>query len=534
MKKEVLRCFKRMPDKEGRGSQTVAILMKLLLFTLLLNSGCSKKEMELPEQQQKQARVLKSVSDIPDFTIAVIPDIQYYTSSQNGGTPAMFTAQMDWIKANQAAWNIVYVASLGDISDHGDTYANEWTNASTYGFYKLESQAGFPDGIPYGTCVGNHDQTPNTGHPLTCSTTSYNNTFGANRFRPRSYYGESYYGSGSNNNDSHYDLITVGTAPNFVNLIIIYIEYDNYGDDWEGMHQWAQNLLSTYSDRKGIIISHNMMNAGVGTAFNPQGASIYNKVKYRENCFLMLGGHTGPTGRRADTYTGNTINTVMSDYQFQDNGGSGYMRLMKFKMASNEIEVKTYSPYLNLWASEGDINNTFTLPMFSEPYESPIILNPVEDAFVRDGSYGNTNYGSLPNLTIKAGGTGYSRKAFLKFDVSSISTVTSAKLRVYGSNIESSAGVTIKSYYANTDAWSEGTITWNNCPAATPIGALGGVTNKQKYYEWDVTAYVQAQVAGDNIVSLVLHENAGTNLTTDWHSREGSNKPQLIITRWQL
>ncbi len=57
----------------------------------------------------------------PDFTIAVLPDSQYYCASARRGLPAMFDAQADWIVTNRLAWNIAYVAHLGDIVDDGAT-----------------------------------------------------------------------------------------------------------------------------------------------------------------------------------------------------------------------------------------------------------------------------------------------------------------------------------------------------------------------------------------------------------------------------
>ncbi|HEY0669738.1 MAG TPA: DNRLRE domain-containing protein [Sphingobacteriaceae bacterium] len=523
------------PDLRFSSSAMERIGLVSLLAISICFSGC-KKELTVQEGGPSGKSGRASTSAVPDFTIAVLPDTQNMVSSQYGGTPSMMTAQINWIKANQVAENIVYVASLGDMTDHGDTYASEWTNVANNGYYLLESQPGFTNGIPYGTCVGNHDQTPNTGHPLTCSTTAYNSKFGANRFRSRAYYGESYYGAASNNNDSHYDLITVGTYPNRLDLIIIYIEYDSAGDDWNGMHQWAQDLLTTYSHRKGIIVTHNLINAGIGTAFNPQGASLHNKVKYRKNCFLMLAGHTGPQGRRADTYNGNTINTVMADYQVNNptgsgnpdsKGGNGWMRLMKFKVATNEIEVRTYSPVVNQWSTNND--NQFTLQMFTNPYVPPAILNPVADSFVRDGAnYVNSNWGTDSTLVVKTGSGGYNRRSYFKFDVSSITSCSSAKLRIYGSNIESTASASTKFCSVNDDSWTETGINWSNAPAWSYMGWVG-INNTLQYWEFDVTAFVQAQMAGDNLSSFCLEQTGSVNLTTTFKSREGVNKPELII-----
>src|SRR6476646_52856 len=99
-----------------------------------------------------------------DFTFVALPDTQYYVSHLNGGLPAMFTSQTDWIVANRSIRNIAYVAQLGDCVENGDNGGNnaEWLEA-TNALYRLEDPitTSLPFGIPYGVAVGNHDQSPN-------------------------------------------------------------------------------------------------------------------------------------------------------------------------------------------------------------------------------------------------------------------------------------------------------------------------------------------------------------------------------------
>ena len=52
------------------------------------------------------------------FSIAVLPDTQYYTALRNGGTMEMFYNQIQWIRDNRKKENIEYVIHLGDITDH--------------------------------------------------------------------------------------------------------------------------------------------------------------------------------------------------------------------------------------------------------------------------------------------------------------------------------------------------------------------------------------------------------------------------------
>ena len=51
----------------------------------------------------------------PDFTIATLPDTQYYVDFLTASNPQTFTAQTNWIVANQTPLNIAFVSHLGDV-----------------------------------------------------------------------------------------------------------------------------------------------------------------------------------------------------------------------------------------------------------------------------------------------------------------------------------------------------------------------------------------------------------------------------------
>ncbi|WP_229214185.1 CBM96 family carbohydrate-binding protein [Dyadobacter flavalbus] len=162
-----------------------------------------------------------------------------------------------------------------------------------------------------------------------------------------------------------------------------------------------------------------------------------------------------------------------------------------------------------------------------------VTLSPLADSYVRNGSYAGTNYGSATSLVVKSGsGDGITRSAYLKFSLSSLSQVSSAKLRIYGNNTENTTTVNLSAYGVDNDSWTEGGINLNNAPASSStVLGLVGVTNTKKYYEIDVTAYVQAQLAADKVVSIALKNPSNQNRNLTFNSRENtSNKPQLLIT----
>jgi hypothetical protein len=335
----------------------------------------------------------------PDFTIIGLPDTQWYSEDADNsggfgkGDIATFIAQTEWIVDNRAALNIVYVAHLGDCVQNGDTgnyfypdstptNVDEWDRASS-AMYLLEDDVttGLPYGIPYGIAVGNHDQS-DWGNP-NGTTTLYNQYFGSAHFSGRSYYGGHY----STNNDNHYDLFSVGS----LDFIVIYVEYGVWLDPDADVLDWANTLLSTtYSNRHAIVVSHKLLDGNSGLPVNPapfndpEGTTIFNALKDNPNLFLMLCGHYTREGRRTDYLVGgHIIHSLLSNYQGEDNGGDGWMRIMTFSPSLGTITVETFSPTRDGGAGEyksGD-NSDFVLNL-PTPF-------PVELAFFTGSLNGN-------------------------------------------------------------------------------------------------------------------------------------------------
>ncbi len=298
-----------------------------------------------------------TVSAEPDFTIVGIPDTQYYT---NGGGPVeAFNAQTQWMVANKNALNIVFAAQLGDCVQNGDTYLSEWQIVdNAWSIIEDPITTGLADGIPYGIGVGNHDQTPNGGG-YSASTSLFNQFFGVSRFDGRAYYG----GHQGSNNDNSFQLFSAGG----MDFIHIHMEYDTSPEP--EVLDWADALLQTYSSRRAIVSSHYIIGLGTPGSFGAQGQAIYDNLKDNPNLFLMLCGHIHGEGSRVDTYNGNTVHTLLSDYQDYPNGGNGFLRYMIFKPAEDQIYVYTYSPYLDQY--ETDANSQFVIdyPMSGSEFQ---------------------------------------------------------------------------------------------------------------------------------------------------------------------
>ncbi|KAA6440403.1 DNRLRE domain-containing protein [Dyadobacter flavalbus] len=169
-----------------------------------------------------------------------------------------------------------------------------------------------------------------------------------------------------------------------------------------------------------------------------------------------------------------------------------------------------------------------------EVIRTGLTLQPNADAYIRDGIYNNTNYGSESNLDIKniAGELSPKRSSYLRFQLPANTGITSAKLRVYGHNHENSKDISIHAYGVDDDSWTEYGIVRSNAPVVSTL-SLGyvAVNSVYKYYEIDVSSYVKAQQqAGDAQVSFLLADPNNRNTRIVFNSKEnGSFPPQLIV-----
>jgi hypothetical protein len=163
-----------------------------------------------------------------------------------------------------------------------------------------------------------------------------------------------------------------------------------------------------------------------------------------------------------------------------------------------------------------------------------ILTLPVADAYVRAGTSAALNFGTAAVTDVKftTAAPDNQRNAFTRFSMSGVATnVVSAKLRLYGNAATTAKNTSVFSVADTT--WGETTITWNNQPAmgGTALSTVN-MTLTAQYREWDVTAYVQAQkTAGASLISLGIKSATDSNETqTTFNSREGTNKPVLIIS----
>ncbi|WP_415663356.1 DNRLRE domain-containing protein, partial [Rariglobus hedericola] len=130
-------------------------------------------------------------------------------------------------------------------------------------------------------------------------------------------------------------------------------------------------------------------------------------------------------------------------------------------------------------------------------------------------------------------------RAFLKFNLagSGVSSITSAKLRIKTIVVGNSSSNpnNLQTLAVTDDSWTETGINWNNQPALNPLhldhkwgfnSAAGDIV------EIDVTAWAQAQLAGDGVMSVALSDEFRRARAMRFHSRNAVNaadRPVLVI-----
>ncbi len=239
------------------------------------------------------------------------------------------------------------------------------------------------------------------------------------------------------------------------------------------------------------------------------------------------------------SWTGVTGANSYNLYRSTTAGGEG-VTAYKTSIASpytdtNVTNGTTYYYSVRASNSDGDSddsNEASATPSAAAP--SSLTLTPVADAYVRSGTYANTNYGSSGQLVTKNSVAGYTRHSFVKFDLGTLSgSVATAKLRLYGSR--AGKNVSAESCYAVSDtSWTEKGINWNSMPGMGDKQSTTKITSSPGWYEWDVSAYLQAQqLAGKSQVTLAITMDTAPadGNTNVFNSKEATtNTPQLALT----
>lgn len=195
---------------------------------------------------------------------------------------------------------------------------------------------------------------------------------------------------------------------------------------------------------------------------------------------------------------------------------------------------------------------------------TPFTIYPTSDTYISDASWGagfnTTNYDTATTLKVADswGGTDWSQYALMTFDISTVTSVASAILRLYRLNDGNNAGTTTNNFGVRKilRAYNPTQVTWvvystgNNWTTAGAVGVGTDVSatsyGKTSWYAgngydtWldiDITSLVaECLVLGETTMRLII----GTDVATtgqnpfEFASLENatpSRKPHLVITQ---
>ncbi len=278
-----------------------------------------------------------------DFTLAVESDTQYYNDT-------FYQRQLDihdYLLEQRSAINLQYLFHTGDIVDNFED-EHQWTNANAAYTMLDEAQ------LPYGVLAGNHDVGQKDADYA-----AYKANFGAERYNGNPWYGDSF-----EDNRGHYDLITAGG----IDFIMLYL---GWAPSAEGM-AWLNEVLAQYPERTAILNLHEYMLTTGGLGAVPQ--QIYDEVVApNANVARVFSGHYHDAFTRIDQFDDNSDGTpdrsvyqMLFDYQGLPEGGQSFLRLLHFNNAAEQISVRTYSPYLDVYNSDDPTldleHQEFTVP----------------------------------------------------------------------------------------------------------------------------------------------------------------------------
>lgn len=276
-------------------------------------------------------------------------DTQFLPKADFTDINYMYDSLMEYMVKEYQSNNMAYMVHTGDIVDDNPSYGAsaiaEWEIA-TKSFEILDNA-----NVPYGVNAGNHD----VGSVLASLDYGYYGTyFGMDRFNDSDYYGGSL-----NNNECHYDLITIGKY----DFIFLYIGFGVEAK--EQTIQWANEVLQRYSHRNAVVATHGYLLPDGTMDPDAQGQIIYDEIVVpNDNVKFVFCGHNDGTAKVKKIVNENRyVYELLNCYQFVEtkkysvshkiNGmtcnGEAFIKSLTFEEVAEGTKVKcvTYSPVIN-------------------------------------------------------------------------------------------------------------------------------------------------------------------------------------------
>ncbi|RZU23556.1 LamG-like jellyroll fold domain-containing protein [Streptomyces sp. BK239] len=263
------------------------------------------------------------------FTLAVMPDTQYLFDGPSIDK-APVEASLRYLLAHGEDENIVFLSHLGDLTQNG---TKDEVAAVSEAFALLDRR-----GAGYSVLAGNHDVPSSTTDQR--GATPYLDAFG-----PRRFTGRPTFGGASPDGYNAYHVFRAGGREWMVLAL-----------DWRLSDQgyaWAAGVLARNPHTPVVLTTHELVVAD--DTLSPYGQQLWDRlIADHDQVFLTLNGHYWPAGRAVRrNKAGHDVHLHLTNYQNRYFGGAAMIRLYRFDLDRNVIDVETVSPWILGRAAKG-------------------------------------------------------------------------------------------------------------------------------------------------------------------------------------
>ncbi|MFB8128066.1 LamG-like jellyroll fold domain-containing protein [Streptomyces mirabilis] len=268
-------------------------------------------------------------ADSRRFTLAVMPDTQYLFDGPSIN-PAPIEASLRYLLEHGKDENIVFLSHLGDITENG---GQAEFAAAGKAFELLDRR-----GVGYSVLAGNHDIRSSTNDQR--GATPYLDVFGPQRFRGGRTFG--------------------GASPDGYNTFHVFraagMEWLVLALDWRLSAQgyaWAKDVIAQHPKTPVILTTHELVVDD--DTLSSYGQQLWDQLIHdHDQIFLTLNGHYWPAARATRTNAaGHDVHLHLTNYQNRYYGGAAMIRLYRFDLDRNTIDVETISPWILGRAAKG-------------------------------------------------------------------------------------------------------------------------------------------------------------------------------------
>ena len=265
------------------------------------------------------------------FTLAVMPDTQYlFDGPSIDKAPVEASLRYLLEQGDESGENIVFLSHLGDLTQNG---AQPEFAAISEAFGLLDRK-----GVGYSVLAGNHDVRSSTDDQR--GSTPYLDAFGPQRFK-----GHRTFGGAS---DGGYNTCHLFRAAGREWLVLAL--------DWRLSakgYAWAKEVLARHPKTPVILTTHELVVQD--DQLSDYGQQLWDRlIADHDQIFLTLNGHYWPAGRAIrKNAAGHEVHLHLTNYQNRYFGGAAMIRLYRFDLDRNVIDVETVSPWILGRAAKG-------------------------------------------------------------------------------------------------------------------------------------------------------------------------------------